>query len=68
MDLKIASAAATTEERNAIDSLLGPAPETSKVVSEMLPDTVLLVVANLCEVFDICCCQRFMPSMIKSAG
>ena len=30
MDLKIASAAATTEERNAIDSLLGPAPETSQ--------------------------------------
>ena len=30
MDLKIASAAATTEERSAIDSLLGPAPETSQ--------------------------------------
>ena len=30
MDLKIASATATTEERSAIDSLLGPAPETSQ--------------------------------------
>ena len=30
MDLKIASGKATTDERDAVDSLLGPAPETSQ--------------------------------------
>ncbi len=57
MDLKIASGKATADERDAVDSLLGPPLKLRKVPSAMQLGCAFHTAASRCANYVICFCQ-----------